>query len=499
MAVQPPFFMIDRRRPEQIPARNGIGNVHYISTRGKAPSLPFSAALLSGLATDGGLYVPQSYPYWQEAAIAGLAGQSFAETVAAIIAPYIGPDLSPDTLKAMIDASYATFRHAAVAPLVQIGDNLYLLELFHGPTLAFKDVAMQLLGRMMDYVLRQNGRRATIVGATSGDTGAAAIEAFRGLDNIDLFILYPHGRVSEVQRRQMTGVDDPNIHVIALEGTFDDAQSIVKGLFNRPACRDELGLSGVNSINWARILAQITYYFTAAVSLGGPHRAVAFSVPTGNFGDIFAGYVAKRMGLPIDLLTIATNSNDILVRALASGQYRPHGVVATQSPSMDIQVSSNFERLIFEANERDASKVCDAMAHLSAHRQFEIAAAPLARIRSDFAAAAVLESETTEEMQKTYRTTGLVIDPHTAVGVAAARRRDARRSKAVPTIVLATAHPAKFPQAVEAAIGVRPVLPPHLADLMMRREHFTVLPNDLGSVESFLRSRARAARHNSAA
>ncbi len=473
--------------------------MQYISTRGNAPSLTFSATLLSGLATDGGLYLPQTYPHWQAGEIAALAGNSFTANVAAIIAPYIGLDLSAQTLKTMIEASYSTFRHAAIVPLVQIDDHLFLLELFHGPTLAFKDVAMQLLGRLMDHVLRQSGRRATIVGATSGDTGAAAIEALRGLDNVDLFILYPHGRVSDVQRRQMTGVGAANVHAIALEGTFDDAQSIVKGLFSRPACRDELGLSGVNSINWARILAQITYYFTAALSLGAPHRDVTFSVPTGNFGDIFAGYVAKRMGLPIKRLTVATNSNDILVRALASGLYRPREVVATQSPSMDIQVSSNFERLLFEAYNRDATKVCEAMAQLSRERQFEIAATALAGIRSDFAAEAVSESETRQEMYRTYRATGLVIDPHTAVGVAAARRQAHRSSGATPTVVLATAHPAKFPEAVEAATGVRPALPPHLADLMTRREHRTILPNDLAAVEAFIRSRSRAAQHNSAA
>jgi threonine synthase len=393
----------------------------------------------------------------------------------------------------MVDDAYASFRHPAVCPLTQVGDNLFVLELFHGPTLAFKDVAMQLLGRLMDHVLRARAARATIIGATSGDTGSAAVEAFRGLNQVDVFILYPHGRVSEVQRRQMTGVDAANVHTIALEGTFDDCQAIVKALFNHARFRDELQLSGVNSINWARIAAQTVYYFTAAVALGAPHRPVSFAVPTGNFGDVLAGWVAKRMGLPIEQLMLATNANDILARTLATGTYEVRGVTPTTSPSMDIQVSSNFERLLFDAYGRDGAAVRRLMGSLAQSGSFSIAAEPLASICEEFAAEAVGEDAVVGEISETWTKAGYLLDPHTAVGVKAARSLLAEEPQ-IPVIALSTAHPAKFPEAVERATGIRPKLPPHLADLLDRKERFTVLPNDQAAVETFIRERARAVR-----
>jgi threonine synthase len=466
-------------------------DVPYLSTRGEAPKLGFSDALLAGLARDGGLYVPEVMPTMEPKAISALAGLPYAQAAAKVVLPFIDGALSEGELGAMAREAYGGFRHAAKAPLVQIDDNLYVLELFHGPTLAFKDFAMQWLGRLMNHVLRMRGARATIVGATSGDTGAAAIEAFGGQSQTDIFILYPHGRVSDVQRRQMTTVDKPNVHAVALEGNFDDCQAILKGLFNDLALRDALVLSGVNSINWARIVAQIVYYFTSAVALGAPARRVSFTVPTGNFGDIFAGYCAKRMGLPIERLAIATNENDILVRALESGVYKTRDVIATHSPSMDIQVSSNFERLLFEAYQRDASAVRGLMASFAQSGQFSIAPEPLKAIRDEFDAFSTDEAECAAEMARVYGESGYVLDPHTAVAVHAARRALAR-DRATPMIALGTAHPAKFPNAVEAAIKVHPPLPPHLADLMSRQERFTILPNNPNAVERFIRERARA-------
>jgi threonine synthase len=466
--------------------------VNYISTRGEAPALGFADVLLAGLAADGGLYMPETIPTLTAAEIAVFAGHSYAEVAERVIAPFIGDEIGRDDLRAMIDAAYATFAHRSVAPLRQIDDNLFSLELFHGPTLAFKDVAMQLLARLMDFELARLDRRATIVGATSGDTGAAAIEAFRGAQRVDVFILYPHNRVSEVQRRQMTGVPDANVHVIALEGTFDDAQAILKQLFRDRAFREGMGLSGVNSINWARVLAQIVYYFTAAVSLGAPHRAVSFSVPTGNFGDILAAWVAKRMGLPIGRLVIATNENDILARTLATGRYDLRGVTPTQSPSMDIQISSNFERLLFDAAGRDAATVRRLMAGLDQSRSFTLEPALLDAIRADFDADRVSEDETRAEIARTWQGSGVVLDPHSAVGVAAGRRALAC-DPAIPMVVAATADPAKFPDAIERAIGQRPALPPHLADLLERPERFDILPNDAAAVERFIRARAKAA------
>ena len=464
--------------------------MHYISTRGQAPRLNFVDALLAGLARDGGLYLPEHYPALTAAEIADFAGQPYVDVAAKVISSFTGDSFSQSELKAMLTKAYSGFRHAALAPLVQLDNNLFVLELFHGPTLAFNDVAMQLLGRMMDAALKARGQRATIVGATSGDTGAAAIEAFRGLEQVDVFILYPHGRVSDVQRRQMTTVAGDNIHTIALEGTFDDAQAIVKGMFNHHQFRDELALSGVNSINWARIVAQTVYYFTSAVALGGPHRKVSFSVPTGNFGDILAGYIAKRMGLPVERLMIGTNANDILARALHGGTYEVLGVQPTQSPSMDIQISSNFERLLFDCYDRDPAAIRTLMQTLAQSGQFSLSAPALARIRAEFDAAAIDEPATRAQMQRTYQDSAYLLDPHTAVGVGAARQVLARDG-ATPVIVLGTAHPAKFPQAVAAATGVHPALPAHLADLFDRTERFTVLANDRSAVEAFIRQRSR--------
>ncbi len=464
----------------------------YVSTRGAAPTLGFADALLAGLARDGGLYLPLSVPQWPPDAIRALRGVPYPEAAARIMAPFVDEDFDPDEIKSLTTAAYAGFRHAAVAPLTQVDENLFALELFHGPTLAFKDFAMQWLGQAMNRVLRRRGARATIIGATSGDTGAAAIEAFAEQSQVEMFILYPQGRVSDVQRRQMTTVDRPNVHALAIQGSFDDCQRIVKDLFGDLALRDEMRLTGVNSINWARILAQIVYYFVGAVALGAPERPVSFAVPTGNFGDVLAGYYAKRMGLPIDRLIIATNENDILVRTLANGRYAPKGVKATQSPSMDIQVSSNFERLLFEASGRDPEEVAARMSDLAKAGSFTIPASALGRIRADFDAFRVDELACAEEMGRVYRASGRIIDPHSAVGVHAARKALAA-APATPVIALATAHPAKFPDAVERATGVRPRLPERLSDLMGRKEAIIVLPNDGRAVADYLRQTARAA------
>ena len=463
--------------------------MRYVSTRGLAPALGFSDAVLTGLARDGGLYWPEHFASLSGSEIAGFAGRPYEAVARAVISPY-ATDIAAAELGAMIDQAYASFRHDVVCPLVQIGDNQFVLELFHGPTLAFKDVAMQLLGRLMDHILKARGQRATIVGATSGDTGGAAIEAFSGLEQVDVFILYPHGRVSEVQRRQMTTVHAANIHALAVEGTFDDCQAHVKAMFNHLTFRDHYALSGVNSINWARILAQTVYYFTAAAALGAPHRPVNFSVPTGNFGDILAGYVAKSMGLPIKQLMIATNSNDILARTMATGRYDVTGVMPTSSPSMDIQVSSNFERLLFEACGRDAERIRHMMAGLAQSGAFTIPDQALATIRHDFAALRADEEAVSGCMRSVLDTTGYLLDPHTAVGVVASNAQ-LDNDPSTPSIVLATAHPAKFPDAVKQSTGIHPALPPHLADLLERKEHFTVVPNDVTAIESFIAKHSR--------
>jgi threonine synthase len=467
--------------------------LRYLSTRGEAAQLAFDDVLLAGLATDGGLYTPLAYPHVAPADIAALAGVPYAEATARLIAPFLSDDAARTALRGQTEAAYAGFRHRAIAPLTQIADNLFVLELFHGPTLAFKDLAMQLLGRMMNDVLEKRNLRATIVGATSGDTGAAAIEAFRGLPRVDVFILYPHGRVSDVQRKQMTTVTEDNIHTIALQGTFDDAQNILKRLFRNAPFRERVGLAGVNSINWARVVAQMVYYFTSAVALGAPHRHVSFAVPTGNFGDVLAGYIAKRMGLPIERLIVSTNANDILARALATGRYEPRGVMPTQSPSMDIQVSSNFERLLFDATGRDHAAIRAAFASLDQSGAFEVPAAALGAIRAEFDALSVDEAQTTAEIARTWRDAGYVLDPHTATGVRAARAQ-LEKDPATPVVALSTAHPAKFPDAIERAIAHHPRLPDSIAARLEGPERFTILENDEARITAFISERARAAQ-----
>ncbi len=461
--------------------------MRFVSTRGEAPALGFDEVLLAGLASDGGLYVPETWPRMPPAEIAGLAGKSYQAAAAEIMAPYVTGVIAPDDFQAIVAEAYGAFDHRAVATLTQVGDNDWLVELFHGPTLAFKDIAMQLLGRLFDRVLAERDQRITVVGATSGDTGPAAIAGCQGRAAVDVFILYPDGRVSDVQRRQMTTVADANVFNIALDGTFDDCQAQLKAMFNDRDFRRRHRVSAVNSINWGRVMAQIVYYFTTAVALGAPHRPVAFSVPTGNFGDVFAGYAAHRMGLPIDQLVVGTNQNDILARFFRSGEYRIGEVHPTISPSMDIQVSSNFERLLFELFDRDGAAVRAKMADLDGSRGFKVGADVLDRTRELFVSCSVDEAETYAIMAETYRATGKLIDPHTAVGLKAAGL--CRRSPAVPMITLATAHPAKFPDAVERATGVRPALPPALADLFERDERFTRLPNDLAAIERFIGER----------
>ncbi|SFV36321.1 threonine synthase [Devosia crocina] len=464
--------------------------MQFVSTRGQAPALGFSDAVLAGLAADGGLYVPAAWPQMSEKEIAAFAGRPYADVAYDIIGRFVGDEIPAAKLREIVDGAYASFRHPSVTPLVELEPNHFVLELFHGPTLAFKDVAMQFLSRTMDHILSERGLRATIVGATSGDTGSAAIEAFRGRDTTDIFILHPRGRTSEVQRRQMTTVLDANVHNIALEGTFDDCQDAVKAMFNNHAFRDSMRLSGVNSINWGRIVAQIVYYFVAAVALGAPHRPVSFTVPTGNFGDIFAGYCAKRMGLPISRLVIATNANDILRRTIDTGRYEMQGVSPTISPSMDIQISSNFERLLFESAGRDADAVNRMMAALKQSRGFDLPEGAIAAIRAEFAAGTSGEDETSRTIAQTWANSAYLLDPHTAVGVSVARRLERSTE---PMITLATAHPAKFPAAVRAATGIEPPLPAWLADLYGREERLDVLANDQSAVEQFIGARSRAA------
>ena len=461
----------------------------YVSTRGEAPVLGFRDVLLTGLARDGGLYLPQEWPTLSPEQIGNMRGQPYSTVAKTVLYPFVAGEIERTDFETMVDEAYAAFNHKAVVPLVQIGDNHWVMELFHGPTLAFKDVAMQLLSRLMDHVLAEKGEKATIIGATSGDTGSAAIEAFKGRGNTDIFILFPKGKVSPVQQRQMTTVLDSNVHCLAIEGDFDDCQALVKAMFNHLEFRDRLKLSGVNSINWARIMAQIVYYFTTAVSLGAPERSVSFTVPTGNFGDIFAGYVAKQMGLPIDRLIIATNRNDILARTLASGSYEKAKTEPSISPSMDIQVSSNFERLLFDACDRDAQSVRNQMESLKQSGSFSIGEATMEKIYKDFSAAASTEEQTKEQIRKTLSDTGYLADPHTAVGLHVAEKYLAETSA---MITLATAHPAKFPAAVEEASGVHPALPARMGDLLEREERLTVLPNDVAAIESFIDTNSRA-------
>ena len=458
--------------------------MRYVSTRGQAPVLSFEEAMLTGLARDGGLYLPETIPQMAPAEIAALAGLSYEEAAFRVMRPYIGDAFTDAEFEAIIARAYANFSHAARAPLVQLGPNHHLLELFHGPTLAFKDFAMQLIGQLFEAALKRNGKRVCIVGATSGDTGSAAIEAFRGLDAVDVFILYPQGRVSEVQRRQMSTPSEENVHALAVEGHFDDCQARVKDMFNDFEFRDAVGLAGVNSINWARVLAQVVYYFTSAVSLGAPQREVSFTVPTGNFGDVFAGYIAKRMGLPINRLVVATNQNDILHRCLSSAEYKPDGVIPSISPSMDIQVSSNFERALFEAYGRDGSAVAQLMDELKSGG-FSVSQGALQALRESFDSGRCDEDETRAAIRRTWETSGELLCPHSAVGVHVA---EAHLVPEVPMITLATAHPAKFPAAVEEASGQHPPLPSHMADLYERSERITEVENDLGAIQRIIKA-----------
>ncbi|SEH70032.1 threonine synthase [Paracoccus alkenifer] len=462
--------------------------MRYISTRGQAPVLPFAEAMMTGLARDGGLYVPETIPQLSPAEIAALEGVSFEEVAFRITQPFVAESFSETELREAIRRAYQGFGHAARAPLVQLAPGHFLLELFHGPTLAFKDFAMQLIGQLFQIALSREGRRITILGATSGDTGSAAIEAFRGLPNVDVFILYPHGRVSEVQRRQMTTPDDANVHALAIDGTFDDAQARLKDLFNDHAFRDQVGLAGVNSINWARVLAQVVYYFTSAVSVGAPHRPVSFTVPTGNFGDIFAGSIARAMGLPVERLVVATNQNDILDRALRTGEYRVGRVEPSISPSMDIQVSSNFERALFMAYGGDGAAVAQLMEELKSGG-FTISQGALQHLREIYDSGRVSESETLATIARTRAETGQVVCPHSAVGIKVA---DEHRKPGVPMITLATAHPAKFPDAVEQAVGLRPALPPHMARLFDLPERLSRVENDNAALKSLILERRTA-------
>ncbi len=462
--------------------------MRYVSTRGEAPVLSFGEAMLTGLARDGGLYVPETIPTLSADEIASLGGVSYEEAAFRVMRPFVGDTFTDAEFRKAIDAAYKGFGHTARAPLVQLAPNHFLLELFHGPTLAFKDFAMQLIGQLFQIALAREGKRVTIVGATSGDTGSAAIEAFRGLDNVDVFILFPEGRVSDVQRRQMTTPSEQNVHALALKGDFDDCQARLKDMFNHFEFRDSVGLAGVNSINWARVLAQVVYYFTSAVSLGAPHRKVSFTVPTGNFGDIFAGYIAKRMGLPIDKLVVATNQNDILHRCLTTGQYETTGVKPSISPSMDIQVSSNFERALFDAYGRDGKAIAQLMSELSEQGGFNVSQGALETLRDLYDSGRVSEEQTLATIARMHKTTGELLCPHSAVGVAVA---EAKRDAAVPMITLATAHPAKFPDAVENAAGIRPGLPERMADLFSRPERVTSVPNDLAQLEAVVHERRR--------
>ncbi len=456
--------------------------MRYISTRGQAPVLTFEDTMLTGLARDGGLYVPETIPQLDAATIAGMEGQSYEDIAYTVMRPFVGDTFTDAEFRGCVDRAYAGFGHAARAPLKQLDQGHFLLELFHGPTLAFKDFAMQLIGQLFQTALARRNARVTIVGATSGDTGSAAIEAFRGLDNVDVFILYPHGRISEVQRRQMTTPQESNVHALALDGDFDDCQARLKDMFNDFEFRDGVGLAGVNSINWARVLAQVVYYFSSAVALGAPHRKVSFTVPTGNFGDIFAGYIAKRMGLPIDRLVVATNQNDILHRCLSGQGYHKGETIPSISPSMDIQVSSNFERALFDAYDRDGGAVVQLMDELKAGG-FEVSQGAMETLREHYASGRVSEDETRDQITATLKDSAELLCPHSAIGVHVA---DAQRVQGTPMVTLATAHPAKFPDAVEAATGIHPPLPPRMADLYERSERLTRVPNDLAALKAHI-------------
>ncbi len=456
----------------------------YISTRGSAATLNFTSAMLAGLASDGGLYVPAHWPQMSHAEIADLRGLSYVETAVRIMHPFVAGSLDEDTLRRLCTVAYGNFAHRAITPLVQLDQRHWMLELFHGPTLAFKDVALQLLGQMFEHALSGTDTKLTIVGATSGDTGSAAIDAVAGRDGVEIFMLHPHGRISDVQRRQMTTVLAPNVHNIAIEGSFDDAQAFVKRMFTDPDIAGQRTLSAVNSINWARLMAQIVYYFYAAVRLGAPERAIAFSVPTGNFGDVFAGYVAAQMGLPVAKLIVATNVNDILHRALSNGDYSAGTVTATATPSMDIQVSSNFERLLFDLAGRDGAAITHMMAEFDTQRRLSLPQDMRASAQTLFSSARVDEDRMALALRWAKDNADMLIDPHTAIGLAAAQ--DAILASDTPIVTLATAHPAKFRDAVERATGLRPHLPARLGDLFAREESMIVLPADYAIVRDHI-------------
>jgi threonine synthase len=461
-----------------------------VSTRGRAPELSFDDVLLAGLATDGGLYMPQHWPNFTHDDIRALRGLTYQELAVQVMGPFVAGSLTDDELTEVVETAYADFSHPAIAPLIQLGTDDWIMELFHGPTLAFKDYALKVVGGLFDVVLKRTGKRITVVGATSGDTGSAAIEACRDRDAVDIVILMPKGRVSEVQRRQMTTVASTNVHAVEVDGTFDDCQDLVKAMFNDPAFRAEVNLSAVNSINWARIMAQIVYYFWAALRLGSPERPMSFAVPTGNFGNVMAGYCAKKMGLPIDRLVVGSNSNDILTRFLESGIMEKKGVTQTHSPSMDIQISSNFERLLFEKLGRDGAEVERLMNRFAQSGSYDVPSDLLNEILGLFRGFSLDDAGTEQMMAEIYRTTGLVLDPHSAIGVAAAEEAG-HRDLGTPMVSLATAHPAKFGAVVEKATGVTPTLPPHLADLMTRPERSVSVANDLEAVKALVRERSR--------
>ena len=464
----------------------------YVSTRGSAPALDFEGATLAGLASDGGLYLPREWPRFRADEIEAMAGLPYAELATKVMLPFVGDSLSEQRLRELCAQAYGRFAHAAVTPLVQLDEQHWLLELFHGPTLAFKDVALQLLGLLFEEFLARRNEPLTIVGATSGDTGSAAIDAVAGRANIQIFMLHPKGRVSDVQRRQMTTVKAPNVHNIALEGgSFDDAQAMVKRMFGDPALAGQFNLGAVNSINWARLMAQVVYYFAAAVQLGAPHRQVAFSVPTGNFGDVFAGYVAAQMGLPIERLIVATNVNDILHRALSSGDYSAGTVTPTDAPSMDIQVSSNFERLLFDCGGRDGAALAEQMRGFEASKAMRLTNAQREGAAALFTSARADATDMGKAMAWAARECGEVIDPHTAIGLHAARA--AGLPAEIPVVTMATAHPAKFPDAVERATGQRPPLPARVGDLFEREERCIELPGDYAAVAAYVAEHATPA------
>ena len=463
----------------------------YISTRGEAPVLTFEDVVLAGLASDGGLYVPETLPKFSKEEIASWAGLSYEDLAFKIISPFVAGEIPDADLKDIIDRSYATFRHDGIAPLVQTGHNEWILELFQGPTLAFKDFALQFLGNLLDYILKKRDQRVVVMGATSGDTGSAAIEGCRHCDNVDIFILHPHNRVSDVQRRQMTTVLENNVHNIALSGNFDDCQNMVKASFaDQSFLPEERQLVAVNSINWARIMAQIVYYFYSSLALGGPHREISYSVPTGNFGDIFAGYLAKQMGLPIDQLVVATNANDILHRCISDNDHSKKELIHSLSPSMDIMVSSNFERLLFDLYGRDGQAIQGLMDSFKSGTM-TLGEEQVAKARELFSSYRLDDEAMISVIADVYDKTEYLLDPHTAIGVEAARKT--RRSQEIPMVCLATAHPAKFPEAVRKAGQTEdPELPHHMADLFDREERYEVLENDIGTVHQFMADNIRA-------